>query len=163
MTGPKSITKAWVIQKKGFEYNDEIYHTPESEGGTPIKVFLNYEKANEEYVRYEKDSWISTDMCNYFYSNETSGKDIRDIARRYPEQFTVGGEKEDIVESLFATNSVTPQAIDEMATVINVWFYSVEEVSIDLATGEMVKPRKPKSLKPSNRGKNNITLIRRNR
>lgn len=37
--------KAWVIQEIGWEYNDEYYYRGNSEGGTPLKVYFEHNKA----------------------------------------------------------------------------------------------------------------------
>ena len=43
--------KAYIILRKGFEYNDEIYSQPDSGGGTPEKVFFTKEDAKQEILR----------------------------------------------------------------------------------------------------------------
>lgn len=39
--------KIYIIQKIGYEYNDEYYDRPESDGGTPIEAYKNKKKADE--------------------------------------------------------------------------------------------------------------------
>jgi hypothetical protein len=39
--------QVFVVVRVGYEYNDENYYRPESEGGLPIKVFDSKEEAND--------------------------------------------------------------------------------------------------------------------
>jgi hypothetical protein len=38
----------YILSKIGWEYNDETYYRPESEGGTPVKAYSTKEKAQAE-------------------------------------------------------------------------------------------------------------------
>lgn len=38
----------YIIQRLGWEYNDEIYYVSEVGGGTPKKVYTDEEKAQNE-------------------------------------------------------------------------------------------------------------------
>lgn len=38
----------YIISKIGWEYNDENYYRPESEGGMPVKAYNTQEKAQAE-------------------------------------------------------------------------------------------------------------------
>lgn len=38
----------YILSKIGWEYNDETYYRPESEGGTPVFAFTTEEKAQKE-------------------------------------------------------------------------------------------------------------------
>ena len=55
----KLLGKAWVIQKIGWEYNDEYYYRGESQGGKAIKVYFDKQQAvtdcdlmNKEQVKH---------------------------------------------------------------------------------------------------------------
>ena len=38
----------YIVSKIGWEYNDETYYRPESEGGTPVLAFSTQAKAQAE-------------------------------------------------------------------------------------------------------------------
>lgn len=38
----------YILSKIGWEYNDETYYRPESEGGVPVKAYSTKEKAQAE-------------------------------------------------------------------------------------------------------------------
>jgi hypothetical protein len=41
----------YIVSKIGWEYNDEVYFRPESEGGTPVNAYSTKEKAQAEVDR----------------------------------------------------------------------------------------------------------------
>jgi len=45
------MSTVYIVSKIGWEYNDEIYYRPESEGGTPVKAYSTKEKAQRECDR----------------------------------------------------------------------------------------------------------------
>jgi len=38
----------YIVSKIGWEYNDEVYYRPESEGGTPVNAYSTRAKAQEQ-------------------------------------------------------------------------------------------------------------------
>ena len=41
-------TTVYILSRIGWEYNDEVYFRPESEGGTPIAAYGTKERAQAE-------------------------------------------------------------------------------------------------------------------
>lgn len=88
-------TKVYSILEKGWEYNDEYFYTPESNGGRPIFVTLNKNVAKKkleelliktlrglpigEYSDYGDLSWyygISHDTINDIFGTSYKDWDI---------------------------------------------------------------------------------------
>jgi hypothetical protein len=67
MAKPKKI--GYVLMEIGWEYNDENYYRPESEGGTPKKVFMDLAKANRECAELNEAS--KNHIANYEYDEES--------------------------------------------------------------------------------------------
>lgn len=64
------MTTLYVICESGFEYNDEIYHRPESEGGVPVMASADIVKANEKCkeMNFKKFCNEFRDITRYFYN-----------------------------------------------------------------------------------------------
>lgn len=59
------MPKVYIIQENGEEYNDEYYSI--NNKGTPSKVFLDKEKAEEEFYKLEVERWRGLDLYQYDY------------------------------------------------------------------------------------------------
>ena len=59
--------KGFIIQKIGYEYNDEYYYRSGDGGGNPITVILNRELAKEKFFELEVESWRGTFLGYYGY------------------------------------------------------------------------------------------------
>jgi len=60
------MPKVYIIQANGEEYNDECYVL--NKEGTPAKVFLNKERAEEEeFYKLEIERWKGLDLYQYDY------------------------------------------------------------------------------------------------
>jgi hypothetical protein len=59
----------YVICESGFEYNDEIYHRPESEGGTPVLASADKDKIDKAChdMNFKKFLNEFSGMRSYFY------------------------------------------------------------------------------------------------
>jgi hypothetical protein len=72
--GKKSSGSAalYVICESGFEYNDEIYHRPESKGGTPVLASADKEKIDKacQDMNFKKFLNEFSGMRQYFYEAE---------------------------------------------------------------------------------------------
>jgi hypothetical protein len=68
--------KAYVILNKGYEYNDEIYHEPESGGGTPKKIYFTKADAKKEVIRLNIKEMKGTDIQQYAYDLEDIVGDV---------------------------------------------------------------------------------------
>lgn len=45
MAKKQNGTKVYIVSKIGWEYNDEYYYRPESEGGLPVEAYKDRSKA----------------------------------------------------------------------------------------------------------------------
>lgn len=80
-----------VIIRLAYEYNDEYYYQPDEGGGEPEVVFLDIEKAREEWSRLERAEWRKN-----FASGSSYGSSISD----YVEDWGIFGDVEEIAEEL---------------------------------------------------------------
>lgn len=87
-------TKGYVVLRRGFEYNDEIYSAHEEDGGQVEKVFVDKPKAeaylDELFYKEFKDGFC---FAEYYY-------DIQDIMRRPYDRDTFEKKYKDIVGDL---------------------------------------------------------------
>lgn len=70
------MKKGYCIVKIGWEYNDEYYYRPESEGGKPVKVYEAQSVAEKECLRMnqaEEDEDITDSkdrLCKHYEVTE---------------------------------------------------------------------------------------------
>jgi hypothetical protein len=68
----------YIVSKIGWEYNDENYYRPESEGGMPVKAYSTREKAQAEVDKLNAPLLKNTDDDYYkreaTYEDEKTGK-----------------------------------------------------------------------------------------
>ena len=76
------MSKVYIVMEKSFEYNDEIYYTPESGGGNPENVFTDKEKAeqfarqkNVEFMKAHNPSEFSYEPSLEFLNKNISQQD----------------------------------------------------------------------------------------
>lgn len=65
-------TKVYIVCKLGFEYNDEYYYRPESEGGLPEAVFESREEAQKEMERRNALAFAGIEPREYGYLRDIS-------------------------------------------------------------------------------------------
>lgn len=78
----------YIIQRIGFEYNDEVYHTSESGGGKPEMVYVDAQKAK--------------DACDELNAAEMSGLQIMEYGYSLSDVFRNSDEANDILTKLNA-------------------------------------------------------------
>jgi hypothetical protein len=62
------MEKAYVVLKKGFEYDDNIYN--ESEGGSPKLVLFSKEDASKKIEELNIQEFKNSDLSEYSYDIE---------------------------------------------------------------------------------------------
>ena len=70
ITKKKIKEKVYILVKIGWEYNDEYYYRPESEGGRPVLAFRDFGKASAECNR--RNTKASKASSGYFITEDKS-------------------------------------------------------------------------------------------
>jgi len=124
----------YLVVENGYEYNDEIYHTPESEGSTPKKMFYDLEKAKKHAKELNRKTFREIDIGCYCYdlneitslSNEKIREELKDII-----DFD-GCTDECIKEFLSVGEDTSDEDVDKFMKVFNeLVFHQVIKVDID--------------------------------
>jgi hypothetical protein len=127
---------AFVVLRKGFEYNDEIYSQSENSGGNPHKVFFTREGCSEEVERMNIKEFKETNITEYSYNIE----DICDDPEELLEFCKALEEKYGKMESVSRWDSPDEYRLHKMSTdeeskkygdMINLYFYEMVEVEVD--------------------------------
>jgi hypothetical protein len=115
--------KLWVICEIGFEYNDEIYHRPESGGGRPVEAFTSKEKADaackENNFKCFLETW--SDLGQYQY----------DISDNFSDEAIELMEKHGLAKSEFDNThwqKIPPEDLQKIYDGCNISWYEVYEV-----------------------------------
>ncbi len=61
------MNKYYIVQENTFEYNDEIYHRPECDGGKPKKIFTNENSAQDYADSQNLKKFDDTNLSEYSY------------------------------------------------------------------------------------------------
>lgn len=70
----------YVLSEIGWEYNDENYHRPECDGGTPRKVYLNKQKAMTACAELNTTKTAeNTKDGDYYQMEDGRGQQITDF------------------------------------------------------------------------------------
>jgi len=115
----------YVVQKIGYEYNDEIYHTSEYDGfSKSVEVFLDENKANEQAKQRNIAEFRGNDIGHYCYGLDEiiNEEDLADFIQ----EGVLEGESWDCSVSQYATD----EQIERLMSKIDLKFYRVEEVPI---------------------------------
>jgi hypothetical protein len=124
----------FVINEISFEYNDEYYHTGESEGGQPVQAYSTKAKAEaaiseltKEWVKEHSESeWSSiTDYSNYDESvldvykfSAKTGIDVAEIDKAFENYDTK------------KINEMVKNNIDAAAESLTIKLFKVVEVEL---------------------------------
>lgn len=144
------MATGYVITEVGYEYNDEIYYQGESGGGTPVKVYLDKEKAQFELDRLNLESLITCEIGQYAYDLEDIIDDMGEfesIIRKYDKQGEVSVNDSYELGEWFSSNASRFSKADQkkLLEIVNLEFYNLAEVEIDdskLPPKEEKKPSK---------------------
>ena len=143
------MATGYVITEIGYEYNDEIYSQNDSGGGTPIRVFLDKEKAQAEVNRMNIDSLISCEIGSYAYDLEEIIDDIpafEKIISKYDLKKEVNMKESYDLGKWFASNASKFSESDKvkLLDLVMLEFFSITEVEID---DSILPPKEEKTSK----------------
>lgn len=130
------MATGYVITEIGYEYNDEIYYQGESGGGTPVKVYLDKEKAQAELNRLNLESLVTCEIGEYAYDLEDIIDDMsafEKIIQKYDKEGEVSVRDSYELGNWFATHASNFSNSDKkkLLEIINLEFYTIAEVEID--------------------------------
>jgi hypothetical protein len=117
--------KYYIIQRLNWEYNDEVYHTSESGGGTPEKIYSDAQKAQ--------------DKCDELNAAEMSGLRIMEYGYDLDDVFRNSDKANAILAKLnapipeddnwdYQLPKMTAAQYKKLAPCLNVKFFEVVEV-----------------------------------
>lgn len=131
------MKKAYVILKKGFEYNDEINNP--SEGGHPRLVVFSLEEAKKIVDELNCKEFKESSLSDYSYSLE----DILDVSEEEYAEFNknlvekygpiVATSKWENVENKLHPSASLEESM-QYCQMVNFTFFEVIETDLDLAS-----------------------------
>ena len=119
--------KVFVVTMTNFEYDDEIHSVGESEGGTPVAVFLTSEEAREELKKRTVDflkDWKT--LCGFGYG-------VDEIYSRRPRFLKLQGIKIEDHHQDKAFFHLNSHEVDDMIDIPNRSQEDLEELAICLS------------------------------
>ena len=116
------MATGFVIMSIHYEYNDEVYHTTESDAGKPLKVFTDEAQAQKYADRLNVQELRGLEIGSYTY-------DLDDI-QEDPEAFEAwfkkfGVEVNDAKWNLTVPKEATDTDLLELYNMITLEFYTV--------------------------------------
>lgn len=126
--------KAYVVMSQHFEYDDNYNNA--QDGGTPVKVYLNKAKAEEECAKKNIVEICGCNLDNYSY-NIREDKDaleaLRNVIKTAKGKITHDGKKgEEYNIRIELPANVSTAQVNEILNILGVWFHQVEEVDVDI-------------------------------
>lgn len=65
----------YIVSKIGWEYNDEVYYRPESEGGTPVNAYSTQEKAQKACDKLNAPLVARANTEDYYLRDAQDGEE----------------------------------------------------------------------------------------
>ena len=129
------MEKAYVILKKGFEYDDNIYN--ESEGGNPSLIVFSEEDANKKVNELNAKEYKQCSLNEYSYDLEDSlSVDLSEYDEFNESLNTKYGKPESKNRWESFENRLHPMANEEETEkymkMVNLSFYEAVETDIDV-------------------------------
>lgn len=129
--------KAYVILRKGFEYDDNIYHEYEGGGGSPDMIVFSKEDASRKVEEMNIEEFKTENIANYSYDIE----DVLTVERHEYEEFNEKlVEKYGVIakKDVWTSNEnvlhpkATIEEAKEYAKLINLSFFEFKETNMDM-------------------------------
>lgn len=131
------MNKAYIVMKKGYEYDDNIYN--ETEGGTPKTVCFTKEDAIRKAKELNVKEYQVSSITEFSYEYEDCVNVEWDVFESFNRTLV---EKYGKIETKYSwdntENRLHPSAnqdeINEYCRMVTVSFYEVLEVDVDMAS-----------------------------
>lgn len=129
--------KAYVILRKGFEYDDNIYSEFDGGGGTPHTIVFSKEDAIKKVIEMNIEEYKNENIANYSYDME----DVLTVDIDTYDNFNKSlVEKHGVIEKKDAWSSyeniLHPMASKEESIeyekMINITFFEFKETNMDM-------------------------------
>jgi DNA replicative helicase MCM subunit Mcm2 (Cdc46/Mcm family) len=129
------MKKAYVVMKKGYEYDDNIYN--ETEGGTPKIICFSKKDAMEKVKELNIKSYMESSITDFAYEYEecvnVEWSDFEKFNKSLIEKY---GEIEKTYKWDSTENRLHSLAnedeINEYCKMVNISFYDMVETDVDL-------------------------------
>lgn len=130
------MATGYVITEIGYEYNDEIYYQSESGGGTPVKVYLDKEKAQADLDQLNLESLVTCEIGQYAYDMNDIVDDMEafeKILKKYDKEGSLDMEDSYELGEWFSSNASKFSNTDKkkLLELVSLEFYTLTEVEID--------------------------------
>jgi len=131
--------KGYVIQKIGYEYNDETYYRPEDGGGNPVVVITDEFIAKKRWLELEVEAWREQRIGYY-------GDGLDDIAeneREFENALEAIGVDYNSFWDIKIPKTATDDEIKRLIKASKVRMYEIIEVDIEesLSLDEDIQPQ----------------------
>jgi hypothetical protein len=129
--------KAYVILRKGFEYDDNIYSSIDGGGGTPYKIFFSQKEVNQKVIEMNIEEYKTESINMYSYDIEdclnVEASEYFDFCKSLIEKYGPI-EKKDRWSNV--ENILHPKADEIEARIyesmVNIAFFEWHETEIDI-------------------------------
>lgn len=131
------MNKAYIVMKKGYEYDDNIYN--ETEGGIPKTVCFSKDDAISKVKELNVKEYQTSSITDFSYEYEDCINVEWDVFEKFNQSLV---EKYGEVTKKYAwdnyENRLHPSAnedeVDEYCKMVTVSFYEVIEVDVDMSS-----------------------------
>ncbi len=119
--------KGYVIQKLGYEYNDETYYRPEDGGGNPVIVMTDEVVAKKKFMELEIEAWRGETVGNYGYNLDEVASDESEFEKALE---AMGLEVDDLW-NVEIPKTATDDQIKRLIKASSIRFHEIVEVEIE--------------------------------
>lgn len=131
------MNKAYIVMKKGYEYDDNIYN--ETEGGTPKTVCFSKEDAIEKAKELNVKEYQTSSITEFSYEYEECVNVELSVFESFNKSLV---EKYGKIETKYSWDNTEywlhPKAnqdeIDQYCKMVSISFYEVVEVDVDMSS-----------------------------
>jgi len=127
--------KAYIIMKKGYEYDDNIYNP--TDGGFPQKVFFNIQDAQSEMIKLEISEMKSEDITRFAYDTydalNVEESEFLEFTKSLNEKYGMPTPKyswDNPSEYQLNTKASEEESLKYL-DMVQVRFFEIEEVEVD--------------------------------
>ena len=129
------MKKAYVVMKKGYEYDDEIYYENGDGGGHPSKIFFTKESSDAEVARLNIEKVRRNELYHYYHDIEDICDDtegLKELCESLNDKYGQDKNKNKYDDDEYRLHSsATFEEAKAYYDMINLSFYEVVEVEID--------------------------------